>query len=71
METLNGALVRIISDNENYSEWIGRDLLITYSTTNGDGYDSSVYPQLLCDLEDVETGFELPFSLYEWEFEVL
>lgn len=71
MKTLNGALVRIISDNENYTDWLDRDLIVTHSSSDGLGYDDSCFPELLWDLEDVETGFELPFSLYEYEFEVL
>lgn len=70
MKTLNGTIVRINSDNENYTEWLERDLVVTHSINSGRGYDNSLYPQMLCDLQDAETGFELPFALYEYEFEI-
>lgn len=71
MKTLNGAIVRIKSDNENYNQYLDRDLIITHSSNKGVGYDDSCYPELLCDLEDAETGFEVPFALYEYEFEII
>lgn len=70
-KTLNGSIVRIISDNENYNEWLDRDLIVRHCSNHGLGYDNCMYPELLCDLEDSETGFELPFALYEYEFEIL
>ena len=63
--------VRIISDNENYSEWLNRVLTITHADNKGVGYDDSCYPEKLCDLEDAETGEECPFALYEYEFEII
>lgn len=62
--------VCITSDNENYQEWLGKDLYITYSSKEGPFYDNSCYPALLCNLED-EFGNEVPFSLYEWEFKYI
>ena len=65
-------VVRIISDNENYTEYIGKDLIITnavnyeWSVTENQFYDYSMY---LCDLEVLESGLSVPFSLYEYEFE--
>ncbi len=62
-----GKQVRIISDNENYAEWMNRDLTVVYASNSGCGYDSCMYPELLLDLIDSDTGEECPFALYEWE----
>lgn len=70
-KTLNGSIVRITSDNDNYTEWLNRDLIVYHSSNFGLGYDSTMYPMMLCELEDSETGFEIPFALYEYEFEVV
>jgi len=61
--------VRIISDNENYIDYVGIDLRVTHSSNKGIYYDSCMYPQMLCDLEVIDTGESVPFSLYEYEFE--
>lgn len=66
-----GKQVRIISDNENYTEWLNRDLTVTFASNKGVGYDNTMYPELLCDLMDSNTGEECPFALYEYEFTVL
>lgn len=63
--------VRITSDNENYVDWLDRDLKITYASNKGLGYDDSMYPEKLCDLEDFETGESCPFALYEYEFQII
>jgi len=68
---LKGKYIKIISDNENYTEWLNRKLIITYVSNKGNGYDDAMYPELLCDMQDAETGEECPFALYECEFEVL
>lgn len=68
MKNLKNKVVRIISDNENYIDWLDRDLIITFASNEGYFYDESMYPMLLCDLEDVETGETCPFALYEYEF---
>ena len=72
MKNLKGKTVRIISDNENYSDYLDIDLVITYCNNdiNGMAYDSSMYPEMLCDLETLD-GEEVPFSLYECEFEII
>ena len=72
MRKLVGEIVRIISDNENYSDYLDIDLVITYCNNdiNGMAYDSSMYPEMLCDLETLD-GEEVPFSLYECEFEII
>lgn len=65
-------IVRIISDNECYSEYIGKDLIITdvvNSVRENQFYDSSMNGMYLCDLEILESGEPVPFSLYEYEFE--
>ena len=70
MKNLIGKKCRIISNNENYIKFIGVNLICTYSSNEGLGYDSSCYPELLCDFKTVD-GKEFPFALYEYEFEVL
>jgi hypothetical protein len=65
-------VVRIVSDNENYSEYVGKDLIITdvvNSVRENQFYDSSMNGMYLCDLEVLESGLSVPFSLYEYEFE--
>jgi hypothetical protein len=64
--SLIGKIVRITSDNESYNEWFNRNLIITdaYKDT-----DDEAFPDLLCDLRDIETGEDCPFSLYEYEFD--
>ena len=60
---LIGKIVRIISDNESYSEWLNRDLKIINAYN-----DFEMYPDKLCHLRDIETGEDCPYSLYEYEF---
>ena len=69
--TLVNEIVRITSDNENYIDWVDRNLSITHQTREGYGYDSGMYPQWLVCLNDTDTGEECPFSLYEYEFEII
>jgi len=67
-------IVRIISDNENYNDYIGKDLIITdavNSVRENQFYDYSMNGMYLCDLEVVSTSEVVPFSLYEYEFEVV
>ena len=69
---LIGKIVRITSDNENYIDWVNRDLIIVdavNSTRENQFYDYSMNGMFLCDLEVLESGEVLPFSLYEYEFE--
>ena len=66
-----GSKVRITSDNENYTEWLNRDLKITRLSNKGLGYDKSMYPDMLCELEDCLTGESCPFALYEYEFQTI
>lgn len=68
---MTGKQVRIISDNENYTECLNRDLTVTFARSKCGYYDDSMYPELLCDLKDSNTGEECPFALYEYEFTVL
>jgi hypothetical protein len=67
--SLVNKIVRITSDNENYIDWINRDLVITYASNKGLGYDDTMYPQMLCDFQDADTGEVCPFACYEYEFE--
>lgn len=65
-------VVRICSDNENYTEFIGVDLIIVdavNSVRENRFYDYSMNGIYLCDLEVLESGLSVPFSLYEYEFE--
>lgn len=71
MRNLVNKTVQIISDNENYIDWMDRDLIITHASNSGNGYDSGMYPEMLCDLMDADTGENCPFSLYEYEFELV
>ena len=56
--------VRIISDNENYIDYMNKDLIIT--DAEKDQFYNGMY---LCDLEVVSTGETVSFSLYEYEVE--
>lgn len=70
-KNLKGRIARIVSDNDNYDKFRGKDLTIThvaYSTKDHPGYDSGLEGQALCDFEVKETGESVPFSLYEYEF---
>lgn len=74
MKNLVGSTVRITSDNECYLEWMDRDLIIEgaiNSVSQSSLYDESMEGMYLCDLTCSVTGEEFPFSLYEYEFEVL
>lgn len=70
-KTLLGKQVRITSDNDNYNDFKGRTLTITLASNSGRGYDQTMYPMQLCDLEDSQTGEPCPFALYEYEFELI
>ena len=64
-----GSFVSISSDNENYSNYIGKKLKICHVATNESehkGFDSYI-GQALYDLIECESGKYLPFSLYEYE----
>lgn len=71
MALRQGSKVSIISSNENYSDWVGRKLIVKFASNNGHYYDETMYPEMLCDLEDSKTGEQCPFSLYEYELERL
>lgn len=71
---LIGKVVRIISDNENYLEYLDKDLIIIdaiNSTRENQFYDYSMNGMYLCDLEVLESGLSVPYSLYEYEFEII
>jgi hypothetical protein len=61
---------KIVSDNENYDSWRDKTLIITHAANDGLGYDESIYPEMLCSFKCVN-GKEFPFSLYEYEFELI
>jgi hypothetical protein len=71
---LLGRKAKIVSDNDNYNRFRYQTLEIThvaYSTEEHPGYDSSMEGQALCDFKMVVTGQAVPFSLYEYEFELV
>lgn len=72
-KNLLGKKARIISDNENYDGFRDADLIITHvahSAKDHQGYDDGLNGHALCDFETV-AGVPVPFSLYEYEFELL
>lgn len=60
----------IKSDNENYSDYIGKELTIVSEQKGGEGYDYSLYPIRLCNLID-SNGDYIPFSLYDFEIKLI
>lgn len=59
------------NDNDGYNDYRGLLLEIThvaYSTDEHPGYDTALQGEALVDLKIFETGIEVPFSLYEYEF---
>jgi len=73
MKKLIGKYAVIVSDNDNYDKY--RDLLlritnVAYDSAQHPGYDASMEGQALCDFKVEETGKSVPFSLYEYEFEL-
>lgn len=67
-----GQRVKISSenDNENYDSFRDKVLIITNAEVGGQGYDDGMLPQKLMDFE-TEDGGEIPFSLYEYEIEII
>ncbi len=63
-----GSKVKIVSDNENYADYIDKTLVVTYSAVGGLGYDDCMHPQKLMDFKTLE-GEDFPFALYEYEVE--
>lgn len=61
--------IKASNDNENYDNFRDKVLICTHASNSGNGYDSGVYPELLCDFE-CEDGTIFPFALYEYEFDV-
>ena len=70
-KNLVGKRIKIVSGNENYIDWIDRNLEISHASNSGNGYDSSMYPEMLCDLTDSDNGESCPFALYEYEFQLV
>ena len=64
-KNLVGRKVRIISDNENYIDYLNVDLVVKNASSDGPFYDETIY--------DLETtcGEIIPFSLYDYEFEII
>lgn len=70
-KSLIGKEARIISDNENYDKFRNKTLVITHADNKGVGYDDSCYPEMLCSFRIKNSTQEFPFSLYEYEFEIV
>lgn len=70
MKNLIGKKVKVISDNDNYDSFRNEVLIVTYANNEGRGYDTGMYPELLCDFE-TESGKPVPCALYEYEFKVI
>lgn len=70
MKKLVGKKCIIVSDNECYSNYVGKELIITDASNEGHFYDSSMFPEMLCDLKTLD-GDYVPFSLYEYELKIL
>jgi hypothetical protein len=69
-----GTIVRVISDNENYTKFNKKLLEVTHiahNTKEHPGYDNSVYPKALCDFVEYKSRKKVPCSLYEYEFEII
>lgn len=64
------AMIKDSNDNENYNGYRGKVLIITHASNDGRGYDSGMYPEMLCDFK-LKDGSEFPFALYEYEFDLL
>ena len=58
------------NDNENYNSFRDKILIITHCEVGGLGYDTCLYPQKLMSFK-TENGGRVPFSLYEYEIEVV
>lgn len=68
---LIGKRVVITSDNDNYDDYRDLVLKITHAEVGGRGYDMGVHPDALCSFVVAKTGEEVPYSLYEYEFEIV
>lgn len=68
---LIGKKVVITSDNDNYDDYRDLVLKITHAEVGGRGYDMGVYPDALCSFVVAKTGEEVPYSLYEYEFQIV
>lgn len=70
-----GDVIRIQTDNDNdcYDKFRGLDLAITHIARNTDehpGYDEGMNGMALVDSFVCETGEDVPFSLYSYEFQI-
>lgn len=66
MKPLINKVVRITSSNENYEPYTDKYLIVTERYYQEDRDEEPIY-----DLDIVNSTEEFPFSLYEWEFEVV
>ena len=74
LESLINKTVDIISDNKSYLEYLGKDLIIvdaTNSSLDNPFYDDCMNGMYLCELIDADSRENIPFALYEYEFEII
>lgn len=69
-----GDIIRLTDEAlDNYGErWRGRDLRVTHvahSEAEHPGYDSGLGGEALVDMAIADTGEDVPFSVYEYEFD--
>ncbi len=70
---LMNKLALITSDNDSYDQFRDKFLRITHVAHDKNehpGYDDSMNGQALCDFVVEGTNENVPFSLYEYEFEI-
>jgi len=67
-----GQRVKVSSknDNDSYDSFRDKILIITHAKVGGRGYDNVMYPEKLMCFK-TKDGEEVPFSLYEYEVEVV
>lgn len=66
MEILIGKKVKIVSDNDSYAPYMGLALVIIERYFEEGKDEEPIY-----DFSIVDSNDTFPFSLYEWEFELL
>lgn len=67
-----GTKVIINTDNDSYEKFFNKELIVTHASNKDNPYyDSTCYPEKLCELMCIETGEKLPYALYEWELKKL
>ena len=60
-----GDKIKILNANGQYSKWVNKTWIVKDVAYSGRGYDPGLSPQALISC------YDLPVSLYEFEFEVV